>query len=213
MLRRSYYRRFGLAAAGVIALGSLAAAVVYRGTAGERYSPLNHAVSELGQVGVSAWALAFNAGLVLGGALLMVYLLGAGAHQGPPVGYLAGAAGAVAAVFCALVGVFPMNLMSAHTWAAGWFFRSGMLAMALFSLAVALDKRRRVPRWFALPGLLAVLAAGLLLIKPLAARRSQAMAEILSHGRPSVLWPALAEWLVVAGGLGWVVLAARIKEP
>ena len=213
MLRRSYYRKFGLAAAGVIALGSLAAAAVYRGTAGERFSPLNHAVSELGQVGVSAWALAFNAGLVLGGALLMVYLLGAGAHQGPPVGYLAGAAGAVAAVFCALVGVFPMNQISAHTWAAGWFFRCGLLAMGLFSLAVALDRRRRVPRWFALPGLLAALAVVAFLAMPHAGQSSQEVAEVLSRGRPTLWWPALAEWLVVAGGLGWVVLAARIKEP
>ena len=81
------------------------------------------------------------------------------------------------------------------------------------SFGGALDRQRRTPRWFALPGLVAAVGLVAFLAMPPAAQGSQDVAQTLSRGRPTLWWPALAEWLVVAGGLGWVVLAARIKEP
>jgi len=58
----------GLASAGVILFGVVIAAVPYRGHAGEAYSPLNHFISELGEVATSRLAWAFNLGIILGGS-------------------------------------------------------------------------------------------------------------------------------------------------
>ena len=74
--RRDLMRRSGAAGAGIILAGSLVAALFYRGRLGEAYNPLNHFVSELGEVGISAAAWAFNGGLLIGGVLLVVFLLG-----------------------------------------------------------------------------------------------------------------------------------------
>ena len=57
-----------------IAIGSVWGAVGYVGTTGEPYSPLNHWISELGQVSVAAHAAFFNLMLVLGGGLFVAFV-------------------------------------------------------------------------------------------------------------------------------------------
>ena len=83
MLRRIlhtiHWPSWRLLASGVIVLGALLSAVAYRGAVGEPYSPFNHFISELGQVGVSRLAAVFNAGLIVGGLLLIPFMLGLGA--------------------------------------------------------------------------------------------------------------------------------------
>jgi hypothetical membrane protein len=63
----------GFIGAAAITLGALITGLAYTGTAGERYSPLNHWVSELGEVGVSEQASVFNLGLIIGGLALAVW--------------------------------------------------------------------------------------------------------------------------------------------
>ena len=97
----------GLASVGLLLVGILAAAIPYRGYAGEAYSPLSHFISELGEVAASRLAWLFNLCLVIGGIGLGAFLLLlsgrlAGRYRTAltVVGLLAGASGA-------LVGVFP----------------------------------------------------------------------------------------------------------
>ena len=49
-----------LAGVFVLVSGIAITALTYRGTQGERYSLLNHSISELGEVGVSRLAWVFN---------------------------------------------------------------------------------------------------------------------------------------------------------
>ena len=58
----------------VVAGCTAATALAYRGRDGERYSPLNHWISELGEPGVSRRAAIFNAGAVAGGTCLAVFM-------------------------------------------------------------------------------------------------------------------------------------------
>ncbi|MCC6187629.1 MAG: DUF998 domain-containing protein [Anaerolineales bacterium] len=64
--RRSYFS-FGLAGAALVAVCALAATLAYTRPDGERYSLLNHFISELGAVGVLPLAWLFNRGLILAG--------------------------------------------------------------------------------------------------------------------------------------------------
>ena len=115
-------------------LGSLISAVTYRGRLGEPYSPLNHFVSELGELHVAPMAVAFNAGLLLGGLCLTVFLIGLGRRIGGWTGALFAVGGAACGISGALVGVFPMNNLAPHiTWAMR-FFNLGLLMMAIFSV-------------------------------------------------------------------------------
>jgi hypothetical membrane protein len=52
-------------------LGALIAGLAYRGRQNERYSILNHFISELGEVGISRLAWVFNLGLILCGLCLL----------------------------------------------------------------------------------------------------------------------------------------------
>ena len=99
----------GLAGAGISALGMLVAAFGYTGRTGERYSLLNHFISELGELAYSDLAWAFNGGLFLGGLLLTIFMLGTAVHLGGWFGYIFGLAGFITGVSGALVGIFPMD--------------------------------------------------------------------------------------------------------
>jgi hypothetical membrane protein len=112
------------------------AGIIYRGKAGERYSPLNHFVSELGEFGTSRGALVFNAGLFASGVLLIPFFLGLGILLHSVLGWLGTAGGIGSAVACALVGVFPMNNLKPHTLVAVAFFRLGLVTMILYGLAL-----------------------------------------------------------------------------
>ena len=213
VLRRINYPLWGLAGSACITLGLLAAAVAYRGPAGQSYSALNHAISELGQVGVSRLAWAFNWGLIVGGVLLAVFMLGLGAFLENRVAYVASAVGVFSTLACSAVGVFPMNHLQGHIAAAMSFFGSGMLVVLLFSLAIAVDRKRKTTKWFALPGALALLSLTQFLFLPRGdmPQGTDLFNDPSAWTRPAVYAPAVAEWMVFVVLVGWVVLASLYR--
>jgi hypothetical protein len=62
---------FSILGASAAVVGSFVPGVGYRGKQGEAYSPLNHFISELGEVEVSRIAWAFDLGLILSGISLI----------------------------------------------------------------------------------------------------------------------------------------------
>lgn len=202
----------GTAGVSLIGLGMLAAAAAYRGRLGEAYSPLNHFVSELGELNVSPLAWVFNGGLLLGGLCLVVFLITLGRQISGWLGWLFGLMGFACGVSGTLVGVFPMNNLSPHIFWAMNFFNLGLGCMLLFSL-LALVGHSRLSRWLALPGGMSAAAFASFLyfpspqgtenIDPLAA-----VSQKLGAPRPPI-WPlAVFEWLAVLAVLGWVLIVA-----
>jgi hypothetical membrane protein len=168
-IRKITYRA-GLIGSGAIALGALLTALAYHGRAGAAYSVFNHFVSELGEVGISAWAEVFNASLIVGGLSLTVFMLGLAILLGRWFGMLFGILGAVAGISGALVGFFPMNDLASHTAVALTFFNTGWIVTGLFALYVLLARRRLFPRWLAIPGVIATLSSVAFLNSPLPGR-------------------------------------------
>ena len=80
----------GIVGAGAIGIGSVVTAIVYRGADGEPYSPLNHFVSELGELAQSELAGVFNAGLMVGGICFAVFMSGLAASRPGSLRLLAG---------------------------------------------------------------------------------------------------------------------------
>ncbi len=62
-----------MAGTGVNVLAVACAGLSYRDTTGERYSLLNHFISELGELAVSRGAWAFNGSLALAGLLFLPF--------------------------------------------------------------------------------------------------------------------------------------------
>ncbi len=213
--RRGLLWKCGVAGSGIIALASLITALFYDGRLGEAYSPLNHFVSELGEVGVSQLAWVFNAGLLVGGLCLVVFLAGVGARIGGWPGLLFAALGLACGISGTLVGAFPMNNLPPHIFWATNFFDLGLLSMLVFSLIV-LFTHRGLPKALAIPGLLAAAAFAAFVYwpQPSAAQGSgggdalSAVNAILGAPRPTVWTLAVFEWLAVGSVLVWALILA-----
>lgn len=218
-----HFHWFGIAGS-LLMLACVGASMgAYVGTEGQRYSPLNHFISELGQVGVSRLARVFNAGLVASGVLYLPFTLGLGAAIG---GWWAAAgtlAGLVAAVAVAGVGFFPMNDLPPHIVAAMTFFRSGLLTVLLFGVAIQrqrpdpmvgpLHRRRAVDPRANIAGIVAVLAfAAFLLWMQLEPGGASGFHEGAIVDRPAV-WPgAILEWSILVAMMAWFFVVGACRR-
>jgi len=190
---------FGSAA---IAIGSVVSAIAYSGTQSEQYSPLTHWVSELGQVGVSALASVFNAGLIVGGVCFAVFITALGATRRTRLASLYVPIGIAAGIAGSLVGVYPMNDLDLHGIAALTFFNLGWICVGLASWDFVRRREARFPRWLAIIGALTVAAfiGFLAVLLPLLGGEGLGAPDV----RPQTFWivPTL-EWAVVIGILVW----------
>ncbi|HZU87441.1 MAG TPA: DUF998 domain-containing protein, partial [Anaerolineaceae bacterium] len=117
-------------------IGVIIASISYKGRKHERYSLFNHFISELGEVGISKNAQAFNIGMIIGGILFLPLMIGLGLRLNTVFGWLGTTFGLVAAISATLVGVFSMERLTPHRRAAMTFFRSGLLTVLFFTIAI-----------------------------------------------------------------------------
>jgi hypothetical membrane protein len=203
-------RSIGLAGTVLVILAVFYPALVYRGKRGERYSPLNHFVSELGEVGVSYAARVFNTGLLFGGLLLLPYIIGLGISFGSLLGWLGTAAGIIAVLGVSAVGIFPMNNLKPHVIAAMTYFRAGLAMVLFFGLAILFQHAGKpvFPPLSAILSLLAILAYGAFLTLPRIFKKEQRPESSLDPEqlpeRPRVWALATLEWLVFFSTIAWL---------
>lgn len=149
---------FGIVGCFLILSGVLVSLLAYRGHKGERFSWLNHFISELGEYGVSSQAIFFNAALIIGGLLLIPFLAYLGLSLNSIFGWLGTLAGFWTAISAIAVGFLPMNNLEPHTKAALSYFRGGLATVILFGLAILFQPRDHlfIPREASLLSLLAI---------------------------------------------------------
>jgi len=197
---------FSLSGAVIIVIGSLIAGIAYRGKEGERYSPFNHFISELGEVGVSRLAWVFNLCLILTGLCLMMASFSLGLMLPGILAKLAMAAGVICAISLSLVGIFPMNRLKPHGYAAMTYFRAGLAMVILFSLAFVFQPGTRpvLSRWLGLAGLPPIMAfsAFLILIRKAYRHRDDPLGTE-DVARPKAWDMAIVEWLIFVTILFW----------
>jgi hypothetical membrane protein len=200
---------YGILGPLVISLGMLISALSYTGVEGQAYSISNHFVSELGELGVSALGPVFNASLILGGVLDMLFLIYLAFQFSGWIRIPLAGLGFGAALCGTLVGVFPMNSLDQHIFVALGFFNLGLLVALLYSLLFLFAKNSSFPRWLALPGILNTAAFLIFNNFPSQFEEGmdfqQGMAGILSN-RPDFIPLALMEWVVILGILTWFLL-------
>ena len=199
----------GLGAPALVAGCAAATAFAYRGTAGERYSPLNHWISELGELGVSRLAPVFNAGVVVGGTGLAAFMSSLAKARGGRLARGYGRIGVGAGVAGALVGVFPMNRIVPHVITATAFFGLGTLAVALASLDFVARPDGRLGA-----GQAAIGAATAATLGAFSAVVAGAVGElgIAAHAAPLVRRDVMAltmlEWASLLGIMAWILATA-----
>lgn len=203
------FKILSIAGALIAVVGSLWTAVVYRGREAEAYSPLNHFISELGEVGISRSAWVFNLSLILTGLCLVPASISLGLMLTGLIAKIAMVAGVVCALSLSFVGVFPMNRLKPHGSAALTYFRAGLVMVFLFSLAVALqpDSQRELSPWYALAGLPAIMAFStfLFLLKDTSKHKDDPLSTV-EVKRPRIWRLAVVEWLIFFTILLWFLL-------
>lgn len=204
-------RLFGFTGAAFILLGIVIASLRFQGRQAERYSFLNHFISELGEVGVSRSAWVFNLGLILGGLITLPYLIGLGMAFRSLLAWLGVAAGVIAVLGVGAVGVFPLNNLTAHTTAANTYFRSGLVMIFFFGLAILFQPEGKilVPKTINLLSLAALIVYATFLVLLTRVKPVDQPVDVLdplkTPDRPRV-WPlAVMEWAVFFVSILWLI--------
>jgi hypothetical membrane protein len=207
----------GLIGGAVLAITSIVTAIAYEGRAGEGYSPFNHFVSELGEVGVSSLATVFNIGLMIAGPCFVLFMVGLALSRSGGIRYAYGILGGISGFAGFFVGIFPMNDGTIHGVVAGTFFGLAWIAIGLASLDFVLDREPRFPWWLAILGGVTVLVSVAFLL----VLAGEGLG--VPSPRPGFLAVTSLEWLVVISVIAWVLatsitwlragLGVRASEP
>jgi len=196
--------RFGFIGPMIIILGSFLTAVVYKGKIGEGYSFLNHFISELGEVGISEWAVVFNVSLFIGGVCITGFMLGTARIFNNRFGLVFAVIGLVTGVSGSLVGIFPMNNLDTHIPVAMWFFRAALAVSAIFAIYVIASKQDKFSRWTSIPAasISVITFIFLFVLEPVGTGENPL---VLTVDRPD-FWPnALLEWGIFFSIMIWVL--------
>jgi hypothetical protein len=195
----------GLVGSVSILIGSIITALVYTGSKGEAYSPLNHWVSELGQVSVSRAAIIFNIGLIIGGICFAIFMAGVAEHLQGWFSRLFRIVGVLAGIAGIFVGLFSMDNLPPHALAACSLFVAIFLLVGSFSLYIARSHPALFPSWLLIPGVVTIvgiigcmMSVGSFSIEALAAPKN----------RVPIWNVAIFEWIAIGGLLVWVFLVA-----
>lgn len=163
-------------------------------------------------MGVSRLALAFNLGLILSGVSLIPASISLGLILPGLLAKLGMIAGIICSVALALVGFFPMNRIDPHGRAAMAYFRSGLLMMIFFNLAIALQQGNAqiIPKAYSLAGLPAILSFASFLILMGKSRKERAKNPLSLEDleRPKIWALAVVEWSIFITILIWFVVIA-----
>jgi hypothetical membrane protein len=206
----SYFRFFGTLGPSILLLAILFSGFIYRGRLNEKYSPWNHYISELGEVGTSKGARLFNISIILSGLFLLPPIIKLGTLFQSVTGWLGTVAGVAASLGVIGVGFFPVNNLKPHNRAALLFFRSGLCMILFFGMAILFQEPEHIfiPIWLDAIGFLGVVCYLWFLIL-LSRRMSKVEAENklspeTSTQRPVFdLVPAL-EWAIFITTLAWL---------
>jgi hypothetical membrane protein len=198
----------------IIVIGVAIASLSFQGRKGERYSLFNHFISELGEVGISKNAWAFNAGMISGGILFLPLMVGLGVRLNSVFGWLGTVFGLVAAISATLVGVFSMERLTPHRRAAMTFFRSGLLTVLFFTIAIFTQsgEQKLIPLGVNIIGIIALASYSTFL---LTVRNKMDKDENPNYildpqqqpDRPRVWRSAVLEWSIFFSTLIWFVMA------
>jgi len=196
-------------------LGVILPWVVYRGREGEKYSFLNHFISELGERGVSRWAWIFNLCIIISGVGVIISTISLGLGLPGFWAKLGLLFGVVTGLGLMMVGIFPMDNIKPHATAAVTFFRGGLLMVSAFSLAILFPLQNNViiSRSFGLIGLIPT-AAFITFLGLLWKERDHVDQTLTTEGmrHPRVSKFAISEWAVFFSIILWVlVLSLAIK--
>jgi hypothetical membrane protein len=211
----SFFGLLGLGGTSVVTIAIFFSALIYRGKQGEKFSMFNHFISELGEVGVSQGAWAFNLGLIIGGLCLLPSVIWLGFLFDSAFGWLGMATGIIAALGVSAVGLFPVNALKSHGRAAMTFFRGGLAMLVFFGLAILVQPwdQEVLPKTMNIITLLAVFIYAIFLVILTIRVKQKRLADMPLNpedlpARPRFRLLPTLEWAVFFATIAWLFAVA-----
>jgi len=137
----------------------------------------------------------------------VVFVVGLGMYIKNTAAKIAMGFGVFSGIACSLVGFFPMNNLHTHTIVATCFFVSGMIMVAVFSVAIVRQKEAKIPKPFSIAGVVIVGVFIAFLVDAFVTGHG------VGHGplgvistRPHIWWRTILEWSVFFAVVGWMLL-------
>ena len=197
---------WGFIGSGILLAFVLLSRIGYVGSEGEAFSFFNHYISELGEVGVSHLAPLCNTGLILGGLISVLFMVGLGMYIKNSAARIAMGFGVLSGIACSLVGFFPMNNFHMHIIVAASFFLGGMITVAIFTVAILMQKEVKISKLFGFAGLVVtgIFIAFLVdahIIDPLSGHVALGVGAV----RPHIWMRTILEWSVYFAIVGWIL--------
>jgi hypothetical membrane protein len=166
LVDEKHFPLWGMVASLVGLVFILTPQLFYSGSEGEPFSMFNHAVSELGELGVSELAWMFNIGLLVAGILFIPFMIGLGLYIDTIISKIAAVVGVYSAISVSLVGVYPMNFLYEHSVTAISFFLSGMVMTLLWAIAILVQKEAKLHKGLSIGGFINMTIFALFLYGP-----------------------------------------------
>lgn len=204
----------GLTGVIVLMLAIWITALAYIGSSGERYSPFNHFISELGHTTESEAAAIMNSALLIGGLLFSLFMIGTALRFRGVVRPLLLITGVFVGLSGGMVGIYPMDVdLVSHAIVAIGFFAGMLLMLTLFMIATALARSSVYPRWLAALPVPAIICSAIFLYL-LVQTGAQTLAAPAGERDP-VLPITVVEWGALTGLLIWVIAIAvwQMRQP
>lgn len=207
-----YY--WGIGSSLILLMGLIIPQFGFIGLKDQRYSMLNHFVSELGDIVVSEWHMIFNVFLFIGGIFMIPFVIGLGLYVDGKLRKSSVIIGVICAVGCAFVGVFPMNNLLPHAIAAMTFFIGSIILTVFMNISILTQKEIKIPKWTTIIGFGALAFLGLFFSVDIGAIEGEFTGDLtealLNFDRPLFWDIAFYEWGVVLGVLLFIMVIAII---
>ncbi len=185
---------FGIIGIIIIITGMIISSLEFKNFQGESYSILNHFISELGNPYKSSYHYIYNYGLMIGGFLLVPFVIYLGKYLNTPLGYLATIIGSISMASLIALGLLPEHKVYPHLIAALTFFIGSALGIGLFGISIWRNKKNKFPKYFSIISFLTVICFILFLLMP-KEELKKVMKDPLNHIRPDYWGLAIFEWL------------------
>lgn len=209
MNSKIFHPKAGIIGSIIITLGLLVPILPYRGLEGERFSPINHFVSELGEYGVANLAFLFNASLIVGGICFLFFMISLLNKRRHKLIRATVFFGILASISTTLIGVFPVNNLEPHINSAAGLFIGGLVAITLFTIYILFDKKCKFPKWLILPGIMNFFLLGAFLILPEV--YPDWVLDPHYNIRPDIWGYTIIEWFAIGGIVIWVGVVSLIS--
>ena len=153
-------------AAVVVTIGGIVLSLEgFSGMKQERFSPLNHFISELGDNRFAKHHRIFNISMFAGGILFIPFVIGIASLGTSLVFYIIVlVVGLAATIGLSLVGVFPEEKERTHTAVAGVFFFCTSLLVLFFIISLLMQQLSMFPSWVVYPSIAALAVAVIFII-------------------------------------------------